>query len=113
MEYEIKNEKNSTVLKLTKPISVYQLQKLKDAFQDCKSQLNQKKNVILDLGDVPFMDALALGILVSFSKEIRECGGDVKLVNLNDDVRNVFELSHLSKVYESFDSVEAASKSFS
>ena len=113
MEYEIKNEKNATILRLSKPITVYQLQKLKDAFQDCKTKLNHKKNVIVDLGGVPFLDALALGILVSFSKELRDGGGDIKLAHVNDDIKNVFELSHLSKVYESFDSVDAASKSFS
>ena len=113
MEYQIENNKNIAILKLSKPITVYQLQKLKDAFSDVKSQLKQKKNVILDLGAVSYMDALALGILVSFSKELREAGGDVKLVNMNEELKHVLESSHLDKVYESYDNLEAAIKSFS
>jgi len=57
-------------------------------------------------------DALALGLLCAFSREVREQGGEIKLIHMNQDVKTVFDLAYLSKVYGIYDNVEAAIKSF-
>jgi len=53
-----------------------------------------------------------LGLLCAFSREVREQGGEIKLIHMNQDVKTVFDLAYLSKVYGIYDNVEAAIKSF-
>lgn len=113
MNYSIEKTGNDLmVLKLNKNVTAYQLQKLKDAIQELKDK-KETKNVIVDLKDVGYIDAYAIGILTAFSKELRDKGGELKLAQMNDKIKLVFDLSHLSKVYEIFDSMEEARKSFS
>ncbi len=112
MEYSIeKIHDGIVVLKLVGDISAYQLQNLKDTIQKLKAESGSKK-VILDLKDVGYLDAFALGIITSFSKELRDTGGDMKIVNMNNGIKLLFDLSHLSKVYETFNNIEEAAKSF-
>jgi len=113
MEYEIKNHKNVVVFKLSQPVTVYQLQEFKDAFQTLKGKLSQKKNVLMDLKKVSFLDPLALGVMVAFSKDLRENGGDLKILHMSNGVKQVFDESRLSKVYEVYDNMDDAVKSFS
>jgi anti-sigma B factor antagonist len=43
-----------------------------------------------------------LGALVSLGKRIREAGGDLRLAGLNDDLRNLFELTRLDALFPLF-----------
>jgi anti-sigma B factor antagonist len=112
MEYQIERRDDILVLKFSGDITVYQLQHFKQALEVVKKQKYQGKNIIIDLAEVDYFDALALGSLCAFSRQVREKGGDLKLINMNQDIKLVFDLSHLSKVYEIYDSMEKAVKSF-
>jgi anti-sigma B factor antagonist len=112
MEYQVDRRGDVFVLKLSGDITIYQLQDFKEAIETLKEKRGTIKNVIIDLGGVGYFDSLALGALCAFSKEVREKGGDLKLLNMNKDVRIVFDLAHLSKVYQIYDNIEAAEKSF-
>ncbi len=112
MEYQIERRDDILLLKLSGDITVYQLQQFKEALQAVKNQKHKVKNVIIDLAGIDYFDSLALGSLCDFSRQIREDGGDIRLVNMNKDVKLVFDLSYLSKVYEICDNMEKAVKSF-
>lgn len=113
MEYSLETKgKDTAILKLKDRITVYQLQKFKETFDEVKAKIGHRKHLILDFGSLLYIDALALGIIVSFSKEFREKGGDIKIAHMDGDLRLLFDLSHLSKVYEIYGSVEEAEKSF-
>ena len=43
--------------------------------------------------------ATILGVLVSLSKRIRELNGDLRLSNLNDDLKTLFELTKLDTLF--------------
>ena len=114
MDYKIENSGNVFVLRLLKDISIYQLGRFKEAIEEIKKkEATGGKRVVIDLKEVGFIDALALGVLTTFSKEMRDAGGEVKLASMNEDIRLVFDLSHLSKVYEIHATSEEAVKSFS
>ena len=112
MEYQIKKRDDVAVLKLSGEVTIYQIQQFKEAIEALKRQKFQTKNLVIDLKDVGYFDALALGSLCSFSRELREKGGDLKLAQVSPDVKVVFDLTHLSKVYEIYDDLEKAVKSF-
>lgn len=84
-------------------------------FEEAFNALQQagKTNVVIDLGKTDFMDSTGVGVLISSHTSIRKQGGDVRLANLKKRIKNLFMMMHLlGKVFESYDSVEAAARSF-
>ncbi len=107
----IRTRNNTYIIQLRKDITVYQLQDLQDTIQRLRDKKGNK-NVIVDMRDVSYIDAFAIGALTSLAKEARENGGDLKIVRISDDIKTIFELSHLSKVFDVYERIEEAEKSF-
>lgn len=72
----------------------------------------QNKRILVDLGKVKYMDSSGVATLVETLQQIGKYGGKLKLANLKDAVKDVFELSRLDKVFDIYGSVEEAKKSF-
>lgn len=54
---------------------------------------------IIDFADTGYVDSAGLGALVSLSKKIREANGSLRLTNLNEDLRTLFELTRLDTLF--------------
>ena len=68
---------------------------------------------VVDLTDTSFIDSQGLGILVSLLRAARGFGGSVHLVTPSDEgVQRLFSVTKLDQVFEMFDTVEEALKSF-
>ena len=61
---------------------------------------NQDKELILNFVNVRFMTSALLGLLVRIHKNVCELGGHVRLSNLDSNLRKVFEITQLTKVFE-------------
>jgi anti-sigma B factor antagonist len=57
------------------------------------------KAFVIDFVDTGYVDSAGLGVLVSLSKKIREADASLRLVNLNDDLRTLFELTRLDTLF--------------
>ena len=73
---------------------------------------NQDGDVVLDFQKVNFIDSSCLGVLVAFARKLRGTKSDIKLVNLTEDVRSIFQITRLDKIFEIFDEVQEAVNSF-
>ncbi len=69
-------------------------------------------DVVLDFKAVSFIDSSCLGVLVSHARKLREKKGDLKITNLAPDVRSIFQITRLDKVFEIFETPELAVNSF-
>ena len=69
-------------------------------------------NVIMDLSATEFVDSSFLGTLVAGLKKTDINGGNLKIVNLQEPVRVMFELTRLYKIFEIFDTIEDALNNF-
>lgn len=58
--------------------------------------------VVIDFTRSAYIDSSGLGALVSLGKRIRDVGGDLRLVGLNDDLRSLFELTRLDALFPVF-----------
>ena len=57
------------------------------------------KKILLNLAEVSYIDSAGLGVLVSLSKRIRESDATLRLANLNEDLRTLFELTKLDTLF--------------
>ncbi len=67
-----------------------------------------ERRFVVDFARTGYIDSSGLGVLVSLSKKVREVGGELRLANLNDDLRTLFELTKLDTLFQIYDSREAA-----
>lgn len=68
--------------------------------------------VIFDLGNLNYLNSWGLGLLVALLSMIRRVGGDIRLVSIKGNVRNLFIVTQLTKVFESYDDAQSALTSF-
>ncbi|GIK21126.1 MAG: STAS domain-containing protein [Ignavibacteriaceae bacterium] len=71
-----------------------------------------KKNVVVDLGEVKFMNSSGLGMLISGLTTVKRENGSLKLANVTEKIESLLIITKLITIFESFDSVDDAVKSF-
>jgi anti-sigma B factor antagonist len=60
----------------------------------------QTKRIVLDLTDVTFMDSSGLGAVVSIYVSARRQQCQLRLINLNQRLKELFRLTHMAKVFD-------------
>ncbi len=68
--------------------------------------------LVIDLKDTMYMDSSGLGAMVSRIATTRSSGGDIRLANLNPFIQELIQVTNLNRVFQIFDSTEAAIASF-
>lgn len=83
-------------------------------FQDHISKLlsDGKKNIIVNMSDVSFVDSSGLGNIVRAYSHVKDSGGNLKLAGVSDKINGVLAITKLNSVLELFPTVEKASNSF-
>lgn len=66
------------------------------------------KHLIVDLKEVRFIDSSGLGVLVSGFKNASTRQGSLKLAGLQNQVRSMFELTRLHRVFDIFQTTDEA-----
>ena len=74
---------------------------------------NGIKKVVIDLGKVKWMNSSGLGALMGAMTTLRNAQGDLKLANVTDKVQSLFMITKLITIFETYNSVDEAVKSFS
>ncbi|MCE5316725.1 MAG: STAS domain-containing protein [Parachlamydia sp.] len=71
----------------------------------------EQKHVIFDLHALHFIDSSGLSAFLSILRTLHHKGGELKLASLNKPVRMVFELVSMHKIFEIYDTTDAAERS--
>ena len=71
------------------------------------------KRILLNLGEVTYIDSSGIGELVSAFTSVRNGGGELKLLNLTKKVHDLLQITKLYTVFDIKDDETAAVKSFS
>jgi len=71
-----------------------------------------KKNIVLDLSAVKFMNSSGLGMLISGLTTMKKAGGSLKLAGTTEKIQSLLIITKLITIFESFDSVDEALKTF-
>lgn len=74
--------------------------------------INQnKKNFVVDLKNVDWMNSVGLGMLISSLTTVKNSGGRLVLANITK-IESILTITRLISVFEHYDSREEALKSF-
>jgi len=71
-----------------------QADKAKSVFED----ISESK--VIDLKELEYISSLGLGILFSTQIRLKEKGHQLKLINMNDHIRDVFKYTSFDKMFE-------------
>lgn len=71
-----------------------------------------KKNIVIDLSDVKFMNSSGLGMLISGYTTMKNGGGNLKLAGATDKIQSLLVITKLITIFENYDSIDEAVKSF-
>lgn len=88
------------VLRITGRIDLVTSNTLKDTVREHLHR--QRRNLVLNLEQVDFINSSGLGSLVSILKDVRLAGGSLVLSNLAPYVQEIFDITQLSNVFDSF-----------
>jgi len=71
-----------------------------------------QKKIILNLGDINYIDSSGIGELVSGFSTVRSHGGELKLLNLTKKVHDLLQITKLYTVFDVHSDEQSAVRSF-
>jgi len=83
---------------------------LRDQVRDLLSK--GQKRILLNLGDVNYIDSSGIGELVSAFTTVRNQGGELKLLNLTKKVHDLLQITKLYTVFDIHDDEAHAISAF-
>jgi len=72
-----------------------------------------KKNILMNLGEVGYVDSSGIGELVSSFTAVNKESGSLKLLNLTQKIQDLLAITKLLTVFDTFDDEGEALASFS
>lgn len=71
-----------------------------------------KKNIVIDLSDVKFMNSSGLGMLIGGLTTMKKANGHLKLARVTEKIESLLIITKLITIFEFYESVDEAIKSF-
>jgi len=110
LEVSVRSKGDITIVEIVGEVDLYSSPQLRSDLLNLTKSGNEK--ILLDLSRVRYMDSSGVATLVEALQQAGKYGGKLKLANLRDAVKDVFELSRLDKVFDIYSTLEAAEESF-
>ena len=71
-----------------------------------------KSKIVLDLAGVSYIDSAGVGMLMAGYASARNQGATLKLANLAKKFREILNITKLVTIFDTYDSADAAARSF-
>jgi len=72
-----------------------------------------KRKIVMDLSNVKWMNSSGLGTIMGCLTSVRNADGDMKLCGVTEKVKSLFIITKLLTLFEAYDNIDEAVKSFS
>ena len=82
------------LIQLSGRFDAAQVEKAKEIFDPLT------KSQVLDCKELAYISSAGLSVLIATYKRLEEHGGNIKLINLNDHIIEIFRLTGLDKIFE-------------
>jgi anti-sigma B factor antagonist len=68
--------------------------------------------LLISFENVEHLSSAALGTLITINNKVRQKGGQLRLSNIDPQIYEVFVITKLNKLFQIYDTAEAAAKTF-
>ncbi|QQY79770.1 anti-sigma B factor antagonist [Keratinibaculum paraultunense] len=97
IDVKFNEDNNSWVVYLKGELDIYTSPELKETLIDA---LDKKDgNIIINGKNLDYVDSTGLGVLISILKRVREKDNNVYLQNIKPNIRKLFDITKLDKVF--------------
>ncbi len=110
MEVRVAENNSVQIVEVEGEVDLYSSPQLRKILLDLSKE--EHKAILVDLSKVKYMDSSGIATLVEALQQTSKYSGKLKLANLRDAVRDVFELSRLDKVFDIYPTIEDALQAF-
>lgn len=110
MDITTKIDGNVAIINLKGRLDLTSAGQLKEASREFYSRDNCR--LVFNMDKVDFINSSGLGALVSILKEVRNRKGELKISNLADYIREVFDITQLSSIFDICENESQALNSF-
>jgi len=109
LQIKIRRGKDVRVVDLSGDVDTYTCVKLREAILDLLEEGNSR--MIIGMANVSYIDSSGLGTLVGGLRRVNDQKGELVISGANPQIRKVFSITGLSKVFPLFDNEEEAARS--
>jgi anti-sigma B factor antagonist len=109
---EIAVEKIDDVAVVQVPVEELDASNVGEFKRDMTPALEANTQLVFDLRRLRFTDSSGLGAFLSCLRHVNARGGDVKLSGMSPQVRAVFELVRLHRIFDIYSTPEEAVRAF-
>ena len=105
MQHQLREEHGALIVSLSGEVDLDHSPKARQVLLDC---VGQKKNVVVDMGAVTYIDSSGVASLVEAFQRAKKNGTGFALVLLSPAAMRVLKLARLDKVFTMYDSLQEA-----
>lgn len=106
IKIEIKDNNDLKILAVHGDVDVYTSPKVKETINNLIEQEFYK--IVVNLENVRYVDSTGLGVLIGALKRLREHNGNIVLVCTNPQIKKIFTITGLIKIFNIYITDEAA-----
>jgi anti-sigma B factor antagonist len=103
----VMSESHTAVLQPTGRLNMVAAPALKSLVEETVA--SGRTRIVVDLGEVTFIDSSGLGALIAGLKATRQAGGDLRIADVPEQVMTVLRLTNLDRVLRAHPTVADAS----
>lgn len=108
MEFDYKEEQGCAVFTLSGRIHLYEIQNLREKFEEIRSRTFNK--IIVDMTEVEHIDSSGLGMLIAQASRYKEKNIPFVLVGIKKNLEHLFRLTSFSTLFIKLNDVKEALK---
>lgn len=95
-----------TIVTVVGEVDVFTTPRLREALLDLIE--SGSLHLVLDFGDVTFLDSTGLGVLVGMYHRLRTREGSMVIAGATERIQRVFHITQLTKIFQIYDSLDDA-----
>lgn len=107
MNINCENKNRVLIVALNGDIDHYTSEQIKDKI-DKEFERNNSRDLVLNFENVTFMDSSGIGMIIGRYKNASSKGGSLSAVNVNGEVKRIFEISGLFKLIKCYNDLNEA-----
>ena len=98
---------NSVIVRLAGELDHYCAQTVRREL-DMMISDRSVRTLVLDFTTLQFMDSSGIGVILGRYRQLRDRGGQVGVINMNEHIARIFHMSGMDRVIRQLDRQEAA-----